>query len=142
MRKRTIAREFALQILYQQEINPDDLKQTLEGFWRQQISVAPEVREFAEKTVRGTLEKLAEIDQIIRKYADNWDLHRMAAVDRNVMRLAVYELIFRDDIPPKVAINEAVNLAKKFSQNDSGKFVNGVLDKISHTEKQSASPSS
>ena len=69
------------------------------------------------------------------KATENWDLNRMAVIDRCILRFAAYELLYMDDIPPKVSINEAVNIAKKFSQEDSGKFVNGVLDKINHTEK-------
>ena len=70
------------------------------------------------------------LDERIKKYAKNWDLHRMAVVDRNIMRLAIYEMLHRDDIPPIVSINEAVDIAKKFSTEDSGKFVNGILDQI------------
>jgi len=85
------------------------------------------------------LEHLDEIDRKITQYAENWQMDRMAAVDRNILRFAVYELIFMDDIPPKVSINEAVNIAKKYSQEESGKFVNGVLDKIHHTEAKAKS---
>ena len=81
------------------------------------------------------MENQLEIDQVLGKYADNWELSRMAMIDRNVMRLATYELLYLADVPPKVTLNEAVNLAKKFSQEESGKFVNGILDKINHTEK-------
>lgn len=142
MRKRTLAREYALQILYQHEMNPEDLNKELETFWKGQEKISKEVRDFAEAIVKGTLEHKPEIDRIISKYADNWELHRMAAVDRNIMRLASYEILYRDDIPPKVTINEAVNMAKKFSQIDSGKFVNGILDKINHSEKTPQASSS
>ena len=142
MRKRTLAREYALQILYQHEMNPEDLGKALETFWKGQEKSSKEVRDFAEAIVKGTLEHRPEIDRIISKYADNWELHRMAAVDRNIMRLASYEILYRDDIPPKVTINEAVNMAKKFSQIDSGKFVNGILDKINHSEKTQQASSS
>lgn len=137
MRKRTLAREYALQILYQQEMNPEELQNTLTAFWRDQDRVTPEIKDYAELVVKGTLDHVQDLDQIITKYADNWQLHRMAAVDRNILRLSAYEMLYRDDIPPKVSINEAVNMAKKFSQLDSGKFVNGILDKISHSEKPS-----
>jgi transcription antitermination protein NusB len=76
------------------------------------------------------LESLPELDKKITEFAQNWDLRRMAAVDRNILRMAVYEMIHRDDIPPVVSINEAVDIAKKFSTQDSGKFVNGILDRI------------
>ncbi len=87
-------------------------------------------REFADGLIRGVVEHRAELDQRITQFAQNWDLKRMAVVDRNVLRLAIYEMYFRQDIPPVVSINEAVDIAKKFSTGDSGKFVNGILDKI------------
>ncbi len=135
MRKRTQARECALQILYQFEMNPGELEQVIADYWAQNPDFEEEVREFANRLARGTSENRKEIDSIIQKAADNWELERMAVVDRNIMRFAVFELIFCEDIPPKVTINEAVNIAKKFSQEESGKFVNGVLDKINHSVK-------
>ena len=87
-------------------------------------------RLFADKLIRGVLQALPELDQKITECAENWDLRRMAAVDRNILRMAIYEMLHRDDIPPVVSINEAVDIAKKFSTQDSGKFVNGILDKI------------
>lgn len=137
MRKRTQAREFALQLLYQHEINPDEPEKIFQAFWESN-EASPDVREFTERLVRGTLGNLKQIDQIVMKYAENWQLHRMAAVDRNILRFAAYEIIFCEDVPPKVTINEAVNIAKKFSQEDSGKFVNGVLDRIGHAERSSS----
>ena len=88
------------------------------------------MRLFADPLIRGTLENRTEADATIKKYAQNWDLHRIAAVDRNILRLAIYEMLHRDDIPPVVSINEAVDIAKKFSTQDSGKFVNGILDRV------------
>ncbi len=135
-RKRTQSRECALQILYQHEMNPEPMPEILKLFWSQQDEVfSDEVRTFAEKLALGVMENQLEIDQVLGKYADNWELSRMAMIDRNVMRLATYELLYLADVPPKVTLNEAVNLAKKFSQEESGKFVNGILDKINHTEK-------
>ena len=133
MRKRTQAREFALQILYRQELNPETVDTLLNSFWESSPSL-PEVREYTERVIQGTLLHLPELDAVISRYAEHWEIHRMAAVDRNILRLASYELLFLEDIPPKVVINEAVNLAKKFSQEKSGKFVNGILDKINHNE--------
>jgi len=133
MRKRTQAREFALQILYHRDLNPEPAETLLNVFWEENPA-ASEVRDYTGRLVQGTLRHLAEIDAVLAKYAEHWELHRMAAVDRNILRYAVYELLYLEDIPPKVAINEAVNIAKKFSQEDSGKFVNGVLDKINHSE--------
>ena len=88
------------------------------------------LRLFADPLIRGSLQYRAEVDAVIQKHAKNWEISRMAIVDRNILRLAVYEMLHRDDIPPVVSINEAVDIAKKFSTDDSGKFVNGILDKV------------
>ena len=88
------------------------------------------MRLFAEPLIRGAIEHRAEADAHIVKHCKNWEIHRIAAVDRNIMRLAIYEMLHREDIPPVVSINEAVDIAKKFSTPDSGKFVNGILDKV------------
>lgn len=133
MRKRTQAREYALQILYQVDITGVPPQDVYADFWKAN-PCAQDIREFSELIAAGTVDKLKVIDDLLIKHAENWDLGRMAIVDRNILRLGTYELLFRDDIPPKVSINEAVNLAKKFSQEESGKFVNGVLDKICHAE--------
>lgn len=154
MGMRREARERAVQFLFQYDLNrPDDLELALNQFWESQSAAAvaeekapatwgekrelPPVtpaeaatRTFAEGLIRGALEQQIEIDQQIRKYAKNWDLNRMAVVDRNVLRLAIYEMLFREDIPPVVSINEAVDIAKRFSTEDSGKFVNGILDRV------------
>ncbi len=154
MGKRREARERAVQFLFQHDLNPpEDLEDALRQFWDSQRAAAlaedkgaatwgqkPELppptadelamHQFAEPLIRGTLEHRAEIDKLIVQYAKNWELHRMAAVDRNILRLAIYEMLHREDIPPVVSINEAVDIAKKFSTQDSGKFVNGILDKI------------
>lgn len=135
MRKRTQGREAALQILYQMELNPESMAKTIISFWGQQSGFPEEVRGFAETMARGTLEHIKTIDKTIERYAENWQIKRMAVIDRSILRLATYELLFCRDIPPKVAINEAVNIAKKFSQEDSGKFVNGILDRINHEER-------
>ncbi len=140
IRKRTQARECALQILYQHEMNPEPLEEILTSFWSENSGLPEEIRQFAETLVRGTEEHLADIDAVIVRYTENWQLSRMAAIDRNILRFSVYELLYLEDIPPKVSINEAVNIAKKFSQEESGKFVNGVLDKINHTEKARTGP--
>ena len=135
MRKRTQARECALQILYQLEMNPVPVEEVIRSFWAENSESSEDVRAFAEMLVRGSLEHREEIDRIVLKATENWQLGRMAVIDRNILRFATYELLYVDDIPRKVTINEAVDLAKKFSQEESGKFVNGVLDKINHTEK-------
>ena len=129
LRKRTQARECALQILYQYEMNPEPMPEILKKFWSQQDETFSEdIRSFAEKIALGTVEHQEEIDKVVERYADNWELSRMAMIDRNIMRFATYELLYLADVPPKVTLNEAVNLAKKFSQEESGKFVNGILD--------------
>ena len=135
MRKRTQAREFALQILYHRDLNPEPAETLLPSFWESTPALA-EVQEYTERLVYGTLQHLEEIDEVLSKYTEHWELHRMAVVDRNILRFATYELLYLEEIPPKVVINEAVNIAKKFSQEESGKFVNGVLDKINHTESR------
>ena len=132
MRKRTLAREFALQILYQVDITRDDIQASLANFWaaRAEEGIEEAVKNFTTELVQGVVENLAAIDEKISLYAANWHLKRMAVVDRNVLRISCYELLFRQDIPPKVSINEAVDLAKKFSGLEAGKFVNGILDKV------------
>jgi transcription antitermination factor NusB len=134
MRKRSIARECVLKILYQVEIKKDEPEEVIAQFWEDN-PVDKEISDFANRIVKGTLAHLEEIDTVLSRHTDNWDLARMAILDRNILRLGAYEILFLEDIPPKVTINESVNIAKKYSQEDSGKFVNGVLDHINHNEK-------
>ena len=133
MRKRSRARELALMALYQIDITRETALEALNDFWEGHKAEA-EVREFASKVVAGTIQNLKKIDEIISRSADNWEIHRMATVDRNILRLSTYELLFLEEIPPKVSINEAVDLAKKFGDTESSRFVNGILDRISKTE--------
>jgi len=136
MRKRTLAREFALQVLYQLDITGDNCDTALDNFWlHAEENIEQSVKDFTALLVRGVAENLNLLDTKITQYAANWHLKRMAVVDRNILRLSCYELIFRTDIPPKVSINEAVDLAKKFSGVEAGKFVNGILDKIKQEKK-------
>lgn len=154
MGMRREARERAVQFLFQFDLNkPERLEDALNQFWDSQRSAAiaeekgkarwgetielppatteeAAMRLFAEPLIRGTLEHLSEVDAKIQHYAKNWDLNRMAVVDRNILRLAVYEMLYRQDIPPVVSINEAVDIAKRFSTDESGRFVNGILDKV------------
>jgi N utilization substance protein B len=124
------AREAAVQFLYQVDSHvPADLDAALAEFWRQN-EYKPNVQEFANDLLRGVLEKKTEIDAKITSLADNWDFARLAVVDRNILRLALYEMLFRPEIPPVVSINEAIEIAKKFSTAESGKFVNGLLDRV------------
>lgn len=129
MRRRTKSRECALQMLYEVDIRRADWREITEEFW--QAQEAPEdVRTFANQLVGGTVEHLTEIDALITAHADNWDLKRMAVVDRNILRLGVFELSHLDDVPPSVCINEAIELAKRFGDAESGKFINGILDAV------------
>jgi len=130
MRKRTQARELALQILYQLDLRGEEILPEIEAYLDQDPSGDAEVRSFAKELLFGYWEQRAPIDQKIEEVAKNWQLRRMAAIDRNILRLATFELLFRDDIPPLVTINEAIDIAKKFSTKNSGPFVNGILDNI------------
>ena len=128
MGDRRNAREWAVQLLFQNDFNADELTESLESFWKEKEST-DKARHFTEELLQGVTEHAAEIDARLQQYADNWALKRMSAVDRNVMRLAMYEMLYRDDIPPVVTINEAVEIAKIYSGEDSGRFVNGILDR-------------
>jgi transcription antitermination factor NusB len=132
MRRRTRARELALQLLYQADVTQTRPEDNMEAFFETGPTAKenPEVKKFAQDLVQRISHKVKELDEVISSYATNWELDRMAIVDRNILRLASFELLFKDDIPPKVAINEAVELAKKYGDLESGKFVNGVLDKV------------
>ena len=134
MRKRTKAREYTLKILYQAEMTRRQISLTAENFWNQGDLADRTVREFAQRLTSGVEQHLKEIDDKISLYATNWQLKRMAVIDRNVLRIGTFELLHTGDIPPKVSINEAVELAKKYGDLESSKFVNGILDKIHKTE--------
>lgn len=129
MRKRSQGRELALQALYQFEIRGEEVVGELQSFCKEYARES-EVYEFAVSLVNGCLTVIKELDEKIASVVENWDIHRIAVIDRNILRLAVYELLYREDIPPKVSINEAIELAKRYSTEDSGTFVNGVLDKM------------
>ena len=133
MRKRSRGRELALMALYQIDITQEATQEALTLFWEDHKAEA-DVRSFATGLVMGAIQNSKRIDEVIARYADNWEIHRMATVDRNILRLATYELLFVEEIPPKVSINEAVDLAKKFGDVESSRFVNGILDRISKTE--------
>lgn len=130
MGNRRIAREIIIKNLYANEISGCDDGNS-EGLVAEELGRLDEKsRSFISDICRGIIEKKHEIDSIIVRYADNWDLNRIAVLDKNILRLAIYEMLFVEDIPPVVSINEAIDIAKKFSTRDSGKFVNGILDKI------------
>ncbi|MEI8139566.1 MAG: transcription antitermination factor NusB [bacterium] len=129
MGSRRDARESAVQILFQLDFNPGELNTTLASYWLER-KVTTKTQLFVEELVRGVMENRFAVDATIAKCAQNWELPRMATVDRNVIRLAVYEMMFRKDIPHAVSINEAVAIAKNMGDVGSGRFVNGVLDKV------------
>ncbi len=131
MRIETQARELALQVLYQRDLVADRGPDEFRVFCQE--NAGDDVVELAMDFVTGCAQEQATLDRVIRETAENWDLSRMATSDRNILRLGVYELLFRQETPPKVAINEAIELAKRFSTENSPTFVNGVLDKIYNT---------
>ena len=128
--KRRKAREYALQILFQIDFTEKKFNsKDIEEFWSDK-NENRDVKEFTEDLVKGTVDKLEEIDNMIEKVAENWLLQRMAAVDRNILRFAVYEIFYRKDIPAAVTINEAIEIAKKYSSTEAASFLNGVLDRL------------
>jgi N utilization substance protein B len=129
MKKRTRARELALQFLYQLDLRGPELLPEAKAFFRSEEQDKA-TREYAASLVNGVAAHRDELDQEIRAVAQNWELTRMATIDRNVLRMAAYELFHSADVPPKVAINEAIELGKRFSTQNSGAFINGILDKI------------
>lgn len=127
MGTRRRARELALQLLYQFELTEAPPEEMQAGFEEWQ-NAGDGVRSFADSLLRGTLARLPEIDDELTRQTTHWRLERLAAVDRNILRLAMYELMFESETPPAVIIDEAIEIAKKFGAKDSGRFVNGVLD--------------
>jgi N utilization substance protein B len=132
MGARRLGRERALQALFQMDIAGIEPEEALEYAWRTDESEKPdeETRQFARELVLGVHTCRAELDEQIEASSHNWRVDRMARVDRNVLRLAVFELLRRDDVPKRVVLNEAIELAKTFGSEDSSAFVNGILDKI------------
>lgn len=129
MRNRTKAREYALQMLYQADIRKAAREAVLDSFWQEEVPPA-DIKAFAEQLFAGTMHHLEGLDTLIASHADNWDLKRMAVIDRNILRLGAFELLHGNDAPPKVCINEAIELAKRFGDSESSKFINGILDAI------------
>jgi len=129
MTRRTRGREIALQVLYQLEQNPDmppeDVRVFIEGRLRE-----PELRAYADSLVIGVRKHQAELDALLGGVAENWSVPRMAAIDRNILRLGAYELMHATEVPMKVVITEALELAKRYSTAASGRFVNGILDRL------------
>ena len=129
MGKRRKSRELALQVLYHWDITGQDAAKTLVQF-QEHFSPTQGRDEFAERIIQGVLTHREEIDRLVESSSDNWRLERMTVIDRNLLRLATFELIYCDDIPPKVTLNEAVDLGKRFGSEESSAFVNGILDRI------------
>jgi transcription antitermination protein NusB len=137
MGERRQGREFALQMLYQIDMGGGKEKETFSTFWEGK-KASPEAQAFAQELVSGTLDHLESIDSVLRQGLEHWRLPRIAAVDRSVLRLAVFEFLNHPQTPPVVVIDEAIELAKRFGGDESGLFVNGVLDGIrKHLESQS-----
>ena len=129
MGRRTKARECALQMLYQSDVGSRGMESVARAFWRVRTAT-PETREAAERLARGASRERRAIDEAIGRASKNWRLERLAAVDRNVLRLAAYELMHEPRVPTAVVIDEAVEIAKRFGAEESAGFVNGVLDAV------------
>lgn len=129
MGKRRRSREFALQVLYQLEITKQEALRTLAQF-QEHFSEGVERDDFVERLVLGVSEHRKEIDRLIEQYSENWRLDRMNTIDRNILRMAAFELLYCEDIPPKVTLNEAIDLGKRYGTDESGSFINGILDRI------------
>lgn len=142
--KRRKAREYILQFLYAWEItekpyNRKDynfIHEEIEKFWERTGENEENIKSFAFEIIEGTLKNLKEIDEVIKKYATKWDIERMISIDRNIIRFSVYEILYRPDIPFQVTINEAIEIAKKYSTKESAAFINGILDKIAKGENK------
>ena len=130
MGQRRRARECALQMLYQLDQTEVTAEEVFGQFWHGQQQATEELRAFAESLVRGVMARREQLDGLIADAAEHWKLARMAVVDRNVLRLAVYEMLDEGDTPPAVVIDEAIEISKKFGSEDSGKFINGILDAV------------
>ncbi|MFC1812564.1 transcription antitermination factor NusB [Thermodesulfobacteriota bacterium] len=129
MGNRRRSRELAMQALFSMESSQNDSKEMLEHFCNH-FTPSKKVLPFFLELVEGVMETGPEIDAVIERYSDNWKLSRMSGVDRNILRIAVYELMYCNDIPSKVTINEAIDIGKKFGTEESGAFINGILDGI------------
>jgi N utilization substance protein B len=140
MTRRTRGREIALQVLYQTEQNPGLSVEEIARFVERRLRGDQKLCEFAEALITGVQANQPRIDGLISQVAENWRLDRMAAIDRNILRLGAYEMLFCPDVPTKVAINEALELAKRYSTAQSSRFVNGILDRLQAVETSSEEP--
>lgn len=132
MGKRRRSRELAIKVLFHLEFSKDDPALAFDSICNH-FGAAEDIKPFSKELVEGVHVHLDELDELLAKASQHWRLERIAKVDRSILRLALYELLYRDDIPPKVSINEAVDLGKKFGSEESGAFINGILDKIYQT---------
>ena len=139
MGSRRKSRELALQILFELDTNQSDVQKAIDQFWKN-FDYPEDLRDFSERIVEGVSQHREELDRLIGKHAKNWSLGRIDRVDRNIMRAAIFELAHCPDIPPKVAINEAIELSKKFGSEKSPSFINGILDKIAQEIKKDRIP--
>ena len=135
MGKRREGREAALQFLYQLDLTDEPAEDLFTRFWTLRSGpgkpeASAKTRAFTEQLVAGVLAHKAEIDERIKASAANYDLHRIAAVDRNILRIGIYEMLHAPDVPPVVSINEAIEVAKKFASEESSRFINGILDRV------------
>jgi transcription antitermination protein NusB len=130
MGPRRKAREYALQMLFQWDITRDSIDQVAASFFSNQPEESQVVVDFANQLVTSTVEHIEKIDEFIRRHAEHWRLDRMAVVDRNILRLAVQEFLYDKETPKTVVINEAIEIARRFSAQESPQFINGVLDSI------------
>ena len=131
------AREIALQVLYQREFDHGEIEEVLDLF-RNNFEVLKGAIDFSERLVKGVEQHREDLDRIIEQYSSHWKVDRMTHVDRTILRIATYELLYCDDIPTKVAINEAIDIGKKYGSGDSGAFINGILDKVKSEERRQA----
>ena len=129
MGRRRKSREFALQVLYQLNITKQDAITALTQF-RENFLPNEEADDFLRRLVLGVLKHCKEFDRLIEQHSENWRLDRINMIDRNILRMALFELLYCEEIPPKVTINEAIDLGKRYGSEDSGSFINGILDRI------------
>ena len=129
MGKRRKARESTLQILFQLEFDDPQLEKVIEQYW-QYRKASEEIRQYTDCLVKGIISHKKDIDKIIQSVSEHWRISRMAVVDRNILRMAVFELLFEQNIAPAIVINEAIEIAKKYSNEEAATFVNGLLDAV------------
>lgn len=139
MGKRRRARELALQCLYQWDFHGAGGDEPIQIFWESRHD-SEQIKDFAETIVEGVKRDCGKIDELIESQSRHWKLYRMSRIDRNILRIAVFEMLDCEDIPPKVSIDEAIEIGKKFGTTQSGAFINGILDQISRRLGRISSP--